>query len=315
MPHVAGKQWVLIGGSGFFGTNLARELALQGQKCRIIDRVPPRWPYDERVVSYIEADVRDPNICRTFIEPGSIVVHMAASAYPGKANCLLEAEIQDDALPTVQLANVCADIGVDAFLFCSSGGAIYGDQDVFPIHEQILPVPKSTHGAMKLATEHYLHIISAMRSLPVAFLRISNPYGPWHGGKRQGIVNVAMMAMLRNEPIELYGDGLNERDYIFSEDVARAIVAIGEEFRSGCEAFNIGTGVSRTLLEMVDIISSITGVHSEIRMVPDREVDVRRNVLDCTKIQQCIGWSPMISLEDGLRHTWEWARAHNELLP
>lgn len=308
MTPDTGKRWILIGGSGFLGTNLAKVLSSKGERCLIIDRHPPRWPHDENLVSHVEADVRDPNACRALIEPGSIVVHMAASTYPGKSNGLLEAEIQDDALPTVQLANACADVGADAFLFCSSGGAIYGDQESLPIHERTLPAPKSTHGAMKLATEHYLHIISSVRSLPVAFLRIANPYGPWHGGKRQGIVNVAMMSMLRNEPIELYGDGLNERDYIFTEDVSRAIISVGKTFRNGCEAFNIGTGVSRTLLEMLDIISSITGISPEVRMIPDRGVDVRRNALDCMKIQQHVGWIPEVFLEDGLRQTWDWVQ-------
>jgi UDP-glucose 4-epimerase len=315
MTDALGPQWILIGGSGFLGTNLAKALSAEGKRCLIIDRNPPRWSHDERLVSFVQADVRDPSTIRSLIEPGSIVVHMAASTFPGKPNCLLEAEIQDDALPTVQLANICADNGVAAFLFCSSGGAIYGDQDISPIHEGVVPVPKSTHGAMKLATEHYLHIISEMRSLPVAFLRIANPYGPWHGGKRQGIVNVAMMAMLRNEPIDIYGDGLNERDYIYVEDVMRAIIAIGRTFRSGCEAFNIGTGVSRTILDMLEATLIITGIRLDVRMVPDREADVRRNALDCTKIQRHHGWSPSTPLDEGLKRTWDWMRQHQRFLP
>lgn len=314
MMNVSGRPWILIGGAGFLGTNLAKMLAVRGEQCIIVDRMHPRWSHDDTLVSFVEADVRDPGAYRSVIKPGSIVVHMAANTYPGKSDGMLESEIEDDALPTVRIANVCADIGAAAFLFCSSGGAIYGEQEVFPIHERVLPVPKSTHGAMKLATEHYLHIISSVRSLPIAMLRIANPYGPWHGGKRQGIVNVAMMAMLKNEPIEIFGDGLNERDYIFTEDVMSAMIAVGMKFRSGCEAFNVGTGTSKTILEMLELISHISGIHPEVRMTPDRGVDVRRNVLDASKIRAATGWYPEVSLEEGLRKTWNWARDHQYLI-
>lgn len=298
--------WVLIGGSGFLGTNLMHELASRGQSFVVIDRLAPRWGLPEGG-QFFEADVREFGIYASHIQSGSVVVHLAANSFPGASERMLETEIQDDVLPLVRIANTCADIGASALLFCSSGGAIYGDQEMIPIHEECVLRPKSAHGVMKLTSEHYLRVISSMRHLPVALLRIANPFGLWHGGRKQGIVNVAMSSILKGEPIELYGDGLQARDYLFASDVSSAMYRVGTSFRGTCEAFNIGTGIPRTVDEVIESVFQVAGRRVEIIRRDARTVDVRANALNIQKMEQWFGWTPSCSFEDGLRETWNWA--------
>lgn len=297
--------WVLIGGSGFLGTNLTHELISRGQSFIIIDRFPPRLDLPEGS-RFFEADVREFGVYASLIQSGSVVVHLAANSYPGASERMLETEIQDDVLPLIRIANHCADVGAAALLFCSSGGAIYGDQDIIPIPEETMLWPKSAHGVMKLTSEHYLRVISMMKGLSIALLRISNPYGLWHSGKKQGIVNVLMSSILRGDPIELYGDGLQARDYLFSSDVASAMYRIGASFRGGSEAFNIGSGIPRTLEDVIQRIFVVTEREVEVVRRNARIVDVRTNALDISKMQKWFGWNPETSFDEGLRKTWEW---------
>ncbi len=307
----APKRWVLTGGTGFLATNLIRVLRPEDGEVVAIDRRPPVWPVSAPHFRYVEQDFREAEAYRDLITQGSVVVHMASSSYPGKAEKTVEADIQDNILGTIRLANVCADAGVAAFLYFSSGGAIYGNHGTLPLVETSDLRPVSAYGVQKLATEHYLRIIHQLRGLPVALIRIGNPFGKWHSGRGQGAINVFFERMHRGEPIEIWGDGSQTRDFIFAEDAARAVRSIGQSFHSGCEAYNIGTGTGRTLNEMLDLVQAVTGIVPVVRRLPSRSVDVQYNALDCGKIARTYGWSPAYDTERAMRDTWEWVRSRD----
>jgi len=299
-------RWILTGGSGFLASNLIRLLRPDDGEIVAIDRDTPQWPVQSLPVRYVEQDFREVESYRNLIIPGSVVVHMASSSYPGKAEKNVEADIQDNILGTIRLANACADANVAAFIYFSSGGAIYGDQERMPIKEDMDLRPVSAYGVMKLATEHYLRIIHQLRGLPVVLVRISNPFGRWHRGRGQGVINVIFEQMRRGETIEIWGDGTHVRDFIFAEDASKAVRMIGLAFRDGCEAFNIGTGVGRSLNDILALAHEITGIEPVVRRLPARSVDVQRNVLDCGKIHRMCGWLSESDIERAMRNTWEW---------
>lgn len=306
------KHWFLIGGGGFLGTNLVRFLSDRGEKVTVIDRKLPVWAVRHPLVSYIEQDAREILSYASSIPSGAIVVYLAANSYPGKAETMLELDIQDNIAGVVRVALVCADVGVANFLFSSSGGAIYGDQDIFPIKEGAACFPKSAYGAMKLSSEHYLRVLHGLRDMPVACLRIGNAYGPWHRGSGQGFVNVGLASIHRGEPIRILGDGLQTRDHVFVDDVADAVYRIGSRSHVGWESFNIGTGVESSLLDIVEMMKRVTGVSPTIETIPSRFVDVHRNALCFDKIQERHGWRPEADLETGMRKTWEWILSQDE---
>jgi UDP-glucose 4-epimerase len=304
----------VTGGAGFLATNLLHALRPEDGDVVAIDRKSPRWPVVRPGIRYVEQDAREIGSFRRELVPGSVVVHMASSSYPGMAEHVIESDIQDNVLGTIRLAEACADAGVRALLFLSSGGTVYGNQPMSPLPEDAPTKPVSAYGAMKLATEQYLHIIHHLRGLPVACIRPSNPFGPWHEGKGQGAINIFFAKILRGEDIEIWGDGSQVRDYIPVEDVASAIRTVGLSFMDGSDTFNVGTGVGQTLSSVLKETERILGMSAKVRTMPARPVDVSSNVLDARKIKERFGWEPSIPFGDAVRRTAEWARSQSVVL-
>ncbi len=300
------RKWILTGGAGFLGTNFLQSSKPEDGEIVVLDRRISRWQVKKPWIRYIDQDVREVEAFRSELEPDSVVVHMASVSYPGKAEHMIESDIQDNVLGTFRFANACADQGVRAFLFLSSGGAIYGDQPMSPIPEEANPKPKSAYGAMKLATEHYLRIVNQLRGLPIASLRAANPFGPWHPGVGQGAINVFLHKMVHDEEIQIWGDGEQVRDYIPVADVCSAIRTIGKGFKEGCEAYNIGSGEGRTLKDTLRVAGVVTGKTPKVKYFPGRVVDVDSNILDTTKIKNKFGWRSEISFHDALEEAYNW---------
>lgn len=301
-------RWIVTGGAGFLGTNLVNRLSATDGEVVVLSRQVPRWPFIHRGVRVIEQDIREVEAYRHELIPGSVVVHLASASYPGKAETAIESDIQDNLLGTIRLAQACADQGVRAFVFLSSGGAVYGNQSASPIREDVSLQPISAYGAMKISIEQYLRIISTLRGLPVALIRAGNPFGEWHDGQRQGAINVFLRKIAQGEPIEVWGSGDQVRDFIPVEDVADAIRAVGINFMAGCEAYNVGSGIGRSLTQVLSDLARVTGGAPVITHLPARAVDVTSNVLDISKIHAEFGWEPRTSYEDALKKAWEWTR-------
>jgi UDP-glucose 4-epimerase len=302
----APSRWVVTGGSGFLATNFLRALTPEDGEVVAISRHQPRWPVLRAGIRYAMHDVRDVEAYRNELIPGSVVVHMASSSYPGKAEKVIESDIQDNVLGSIRLAQACADQGVRALLFLSSGGSVYGNAPMSPIPEEAPTQPISAYGAMKLTIEHYLQIISHLRGLPVASLRVANPFGPFHDGERQGAINVFFNKVRQGALIEIWGDGEQVRDFISVEDVASAIRAIGLGFESGAESFNIGVGRGRSIKNILEQIELVSGLVPRIQHMPARPVDVQSNVLDCSKLRRRFGWEPIQDFDKAVQATWEW---------
>lgn len=310
--HNSPTRWILTGGSGFIGTNFLQTSKAEDGDIVVLDRRKPLWLVIKPWIRYIEQDTREIDSFRHELIPGSVVIHMASVSYPGKAEKMIESDIQDNVLGTVRLAQACVDQGVGAFIFLSSGGAIYGDQSISPINENAYPQPKSAYGVMKLTNEHYLRIINQLRGMPVALLRVANPFGRWHSGAGQGAINVFLKKILLGEPLEVWGSGTQVRDYIPVQDVIEAMRLIGRSFRNGCEAFNIGSGDGRSLNDVLEAIKIATNISPTVSFSSARNVDVETNILNIQKMQTWFNWKPTTLFQTALRDTWDWVRSTNE---
>ena len=305
--QISGAQrWVITGGSGFLGTNFLSQIG-EDIEAVVISREAPVWPVRRSQIRYVEQDVREVEAYRNELIPGSVVVHMASNSYPGKAEKAIESDIQDNVLGTIRLAQACVQQGVRALIFLSSGGAVYGEQSIVPISENANLRPISAYGAMKTSIETYLAVLHHVHGLPVAILRVGNAFGPWHHSS-QGAINVFMRKLQKDEPIEIWGDGKQIRDYVYAPDVARAIYIVSQNFNSGFEVFNVGTGQGRGLTEVLKSCELVTGKRALIHFYEARDIDIRVNVLDAKKIQTKFGWQPMVSFERALAETWKWVQ-------
>jgi len=305
-PHGRPTRWIVTGGAGFLGTNFLQASRPEDGEIVVISRHAARWPVERPWIRYLEQDAREVDSYRQELLPGSVVVSLASGSYPGKAEKMIESDIQDNVLGTIRVAQACADQGVRSFVFLSSGGAVYGNQSVSPISEDANPRPISAYGAMKLTIERYLDVISHLKGLPVAVLRVGNCFGRWHSGSSQGAINVFLKKVQRGEPIEIWGDGEQIRDYVSADDVSEAIRCVGLGHVSGFETLNVGTGVGRSLNDILASIRDVTGLAPDVRYSPARSVDVHTNVLAMTRIKNVYGWQSQRVFEDALRDVWGW---------
>ena len=202
-------------------------------------------------------------------------------------------------------------IGAGRHIFLSSGGTVYGDQGDRPLDEDAPTQPISPYGITKLASEHYAAMYRRL-GVPSLIVRPSNIFGPGQAPFRgQGLVATAFGAAMRGQPLTLYGDGSQRRDYLFVDDFCTGLDAVLARGEIG-EAYNLGRGTATATADLLAAIGNITARDGYPLVVTDaaaRPFDVTSNLLDISRIKNKLGWRPHIGLEDGLERTWRWISA------
>jgi UDP-glucose 4-epimerase len=205
------------------------------------------------------------------------------------------------------MLEICRISGIRKIVFVSSGGTVYGLPQTVPIPESAATEPVCAYGVSKLAVEKYLHLYRRLHNLDYAVLRVANPFGAYQRpDRRQGVIAAMIHRILQNEPVEIWGDGRVVRDFIYIEDVVRALIEVvgyGGSYR----VFNIGSGVGRSILE---VIANVGTVLRRPRVVPvhkpGRATDVPVNILDISLIKKELGWTPTTDWLDALGATASW---------
>jgi UDP-glucose 4-epimerase len=201
------------------------------------------------------------------------------------------------------------------FIFSSTGGAIYGDFVTPPSVESYAKDPESPYGIAKLSVEFYMAYYGRVHGLDTVALRYANVYGPRqdpHG--EAGVVAIFCNRVLDGRPLTVYGTGQQTRDYVFVGDVARAnLAAATRELppigRLDSRGFNIGTSVETSVLELAGVIQRVAGTTLEVQLAPARPGEQQRSAVSVEKAGRELGWQPRVSIEEGLRETYEWFAA------
>jgi UDP-glucose 4-epimerase len=204
------------------------------------------------------------------------------------------------------------------FVFASTGGAIYGDFVTPPNREGMPMDPESPYGIAKMSAELYLASYARLHRLDTAVLRYSNVYGPRqdpHG--EAGVVAIFCNRILEGRPLTVFGDGGQTRDYVFVGDVARANLAIAERElprpgRLDERAFNVGTGIETSVLQLIDALFAGTGKRAPVEHVAARAGELQRSCVSIDKIGRVLGWQPEMPLDRGLGETFRWFAARRE---
>ncbi len=301
------QRIIILGGSGFMGQHLINMLDPESYQTIAIDLNPPPVYQPTR---FIQGDAHDTELIANTVEPGDTVVHLAHMGIPAESNIDPAADVENNLPGYIRLLDALADHGIDRIIYSSTGGQIYGDQDSTPIPESVELNPISSYGIVKLAMEHYLRLAHRRRGLSYYILRIGNPYGPLQElSNRHGAVPVIMRCLIEDRAFQMFGSGKTVRDYIFIEDVARAIMSlIGSSLKEG--TFNVGTGQGISLRELIQAVERVAGKKLKVEEQPLRDSDPGYNVLDCTLLGKATGWQPEIGLEQGLRMTWVKMNTH-----
>jgi UDP-glucose 4-epimerase len=197
-------------------------------------------------------------------------------------------------------------------VFTSTGGALYGDFVDPPNAENFAKDPESPYGIAKLSTEYYLAYYSRVHGMDTAVVRFSNVYGPRqdpHG--EAGVVAIFCGRILDGRPLSVYGDGLQTRDYVFVGDVAEATAlaathSLPRAERLDARAFNIGTGVETSVMELARVLKRAARSDVAVEQLPKRPGEQQRSVVSIAKAGSLLGWRPKATLEEGLSRTFAW---------
>jgi UDP-glucose 4-epimerase len=291
---------IVTGGAGFIGSHIADALVARGDEVHVLDDLSSGKR--ENVPAGAElhvADIRDPGAAFDAARP-ELVFHLAAQASVSVsvAKPTMDAEI--NVLGTVALLEAARRHDAQ-MVFSSTGGAIYGECET-PATEDWERRPLSPYGTSKLAGEEYLAAWNRLHGTRHVALRYGNVYGPRqdpHG--EAGVVAIFLRAVADGRRPTIFGDGSQQRDYVYVGDVARATLA-ATTLAGG--VLNVATGRPTTVLELVEAMSRATGREIDPEHGPDRLGDLQRSVLDPSLAERELGWRPEVSLEDGLRETW-----------
>jgi CDP-glucose 4,6-dehydratase len=274
----------------------------------------------EERVTVVEGDCRDGDLMdRVFAEYGvDSVFHLAAQTIVGVSGRSPVATFESNVRGTWVVLEACRRHGVGRVVVAASDKA-YGPQDALPYREDHPLVPLYPYDVSKAAADLIARSYWHTYRLPVAVTRFANIYG---GGDLHAsrLIPEAVAAALAGRPPVIRSDGTPERDYIYAADAASAYLAIWEALGRGVgggEAFNAGSGRSHSVLEVVELVCRAVGtdVEPDIRGSGTPAGEIDRQYVDSSKLTELTGWRPRVDLEEGLRLTVEWYRAHPEALP
>jgi UDP-glucose 4-epimerase len=197
-------------------------------------------------------------------------------------------------------------------IFTSTGGALYGDFNKPPNFETYPKDPESPYAISKLSAEYYLAYYGRIHNMESAAVRFGNVYGPRqdpHG--EAGVVAIFCGRLLENKPLTIFGDGSQTRDYVFVGDVARGVYLaatkpLPERGRVDARAFNIGTGKGTSVVELARLLQDAAGTKAKIEFAPHRPGEQQESFVNADKARDVLGWSPQLTLAEGLRKTFEW---------
>lgn len=295
---------LLIGGNGFYGLTLAHAMVNAGYRVHIASR--HAVPGQRNGIEFHQGGQDGTAIMAPLLGKCEVVVHLASTTTPGSSARRPRVDVEENLLPAAALIELMVPHPPERLIFVSSGGAIYGNPPRLPVGESTTPQPLSYHAAGKLALESQFSVFAQASNIPLAILRPSNLYGPGqHMRHGFGFVRTLLEKALRNEPVEIWGDGSAVRDYLFIDDAVEACLQLIDNLDTD-GPFNVGSGAGTSIRDLIGVVEDVTGRELTITQRPARGTDVSAIVLETTRLQTATSWTPRIGLEEGLRRTWAW---------
>jgi UDP-glucose 4-epimerase len=300
---------LVLGGGGFIGANLCEELISAGYKVRVFEHPRVQSQCSPKVLSQVEwfeGDFTNPAEIDTAMQGCEVVFHLVSTTLPKTSNENPVYDIESNLVSTIRMLESACRHGLRKVIFASSGGTVYGIPRNLPISETHPTEPIASYGITKLAVEKYLHLFFTLHGLDYCILRLANPYGQRQRVvSSQGAVAVFLHKAMRDETIEIWGDGSVTRDYIHISDVVSAMVC-AIQYAGEQRIFNIGSGIGLSLNELLEQIECAMCRPVRRSYLPGRQFDVPVNVLNIDRAKEFLCWQPRISIADGIRKTLSW---------
>jgi UDP-glucose 4-epimerase len=294
---------LVLGGTGFVGSGLARSFRASGWAVRTAAR---RIPDSAPVVAHTEhvlGSVEDSTFLHSAMQDVDWVVHAVGCPPPAASTDDFDSSPMSVLGLDPLLESLRERPGV-GLTFMSSGGAVYGDVAHLPVGEDTRCRPISAYGLAKLMAEDSIAAYSARYDIPARILRVSNAYGPGQDASNgQGVIAALLQAASTGDPVPVFDGGRAVRDFVHIDDVARAVVALRPN-GGDLQVVNVGSGIGHPVTQILEMVERLTGADVNVRWLPRRPWDVHSIVLDVTRLRGMMPWHPR-GLEEGIARTWE----------
>lgn len=323
-------NYLITGGCGFLGSSLVGSLIEEGNhNIRVVDnlRIGSRqdlarasefvdvaseavgpMPSNKAAVELVVGDIMEEELALRLAQGADVIVHFAANTGVGPSVEDPRADCITNVIGTLNYLEAARQCGVKRFVFASTGAAL-GDVEP-PLHEHLPPRPVSPYGSSKLSGEGYCSSYFHTFGVDTVVLRFGNVYGPGSSHKEHNAVPRSIRRALEAQPIEIYGDGSQTRDFIYIDDLIQAVKLAVTTEGVGGEIFQIATNAETSVNELVDTLITILAAagikNTEVRQTAPRRGDAQRNYADTSKAACLLGWRAEVSLAKGLQHTVEW---------
>jgi len=320
-------HYLITGGAGFIGSNLIHHLFTEKREAFItcLDDFDPFYSEEIKQLN-ISGFRNNPNFCllnddiskisakklaEKISSPVDVIVHLAAKA--GVRPSILDpvSYQQTNVIGLQNLLDFAKETKCKQFVFASSS-SVYGVNDHFPWKEDEQLMPISPYAMTKLAGEMLGHVYSRLFDIRFIALRFFTVYGP---GQRPDLaIHKFTRAILKNQPIDMYGDGTSSRDYTYIDDTVQGIIGAMKYDTTNFEIINLGNNYSVSLRELIKSIEKTTGKKAIIKKLPEQPGDVPKTFADVSKAKKLLGYAPRTTLNEGLEKFYHWFSLHNDLL-
>ena len=319
----SGANVLITGGLGFIGSSLGRQLVALGAKVTLVDSLIPEYGgnlfniYDFRDKVSIElADVRDTKAMATLIKKRDFLFNLAGQTSHLDSMTDPLTDLNINAVAQLHILEACRLHNPDVKIVFASTRQIYGRPEYLPVNEKHPTNPVDVNGINKLAGEFYHLLYNNIYKIRACALRLTNTYGPGMRVKdpRQTFLGVWVRRVIEGKPIQVYGDGRQLRDFNFVTDVVKALLLAAGDPASEGQLFNLGAREYISLEELAALLVRLNK-HGRYELVPfpadQKAIDIGDYYGDFSKIQNALGWSPEVVLENGLAMTLAYYRKHH----
>lgn len=296
------SKYVITGGAGFIGSHIAEHLSNEGHQVLILDSL--RTGFEQNLnglnVEFVKGDIRDENLVNEVISGASGVFHLAALVSVPESLLKIKECIEINTIGTINVLEAAKN-NTDCKVVLSTSAANYGNNPVLPKVETMFPEPMTPYAITKLDGEYYLKMYLDQYQVPTASLRYFNVFGPRQNPESAyaAAVPIFINKALQNEPITIYGDGLQTRDFIYVKDVVKANILASQK---GNETYNVALGHSTSVLELAEKIIKITNSKSQIKFLDERPGDIKHSKANPEKFNQ-LGFKPEYTIDQALEET------------
>jgi len=311
------SHYLVTGGAGFIGSHLVEELVRRGERVRVLDNLSTgklRNLAHIPGVEFQEGDLVDPAACARATEGVEYVLHQAAIPSVPRSVKDPVTSNRSNIDGTLNILVAARDAGVKRLVYAGSSSA-YGDTPTQPKHEEMPTNPLSPYALQKLVGEQYGQMFTRLYGLETVTIRYFNVFGPRQdpGSPYSGVISLFSTAVLEGRQPTIYGDGGQTRDFTYIANVVDGVLRACHAPEVAGEVINVATGGRISLNDLLQVMNGLVGTALSPLYCDARQGDVRDSQADITKARTRLGYTPLVSLEEGLRRTLEWARSESSV--